>query len=72
VGVFSCEAKAIKPEEAIYRRLISELGCRYDETVFFDDILVNVEKAQELKINAFLWHDPETAKNQLAKLGVII
>jgi putative hydrolase of the HAD superfamily len=72
VGIFSCELNAIKPEEAIYRRLLSELGCKGDETVFFDDILVNVEKARELKINAFLWQDPETAATQLAGLGVLV
>jgi putative hydrolase of the HAD superfamily len=72
VGVFSCEVKAIKPEEAIYQRLLSELGCKGDETVFFDDVLVNVEKARELKINAFLWQNPETAVTQLAGLGVSV
>ncbi|AEF82632.1 HAD family hydrolase [Leadbettera azotonutricia] len=72
VGIFSCEVKAIKPEEAIYRKLLSELGCKSGETVFFDDILVNVEKAKELKINAFLWQNPEIAKIQLAGLGVTV
>ncbi|MDR2617455.1 MAG: HAD family phosphatase [Treponema sp.] len=70
VGIFSCEALSIKPEEAIYRKLLSALGCRGEEVVFFDDVLENVNKARELKINAFLWKDPENARQELAGLGV--
>jgi putative hydrolase of the HAD superfamily len=70
VGIFSCEVNVIKPEEAIYRKLVSALGCRSDEAVFFDDIQANVDKARELKINAFLWKDAENARRELAGLGV--
>jgi putative hydrolase of the HAD superfamily len=70
VGIFSCEAFSIKPEEAIYRKLLAALGCRGEEVVFFDDIPENVNKARELKINAFLWKDPENARQELAGLGV--
>jgi putative hydrolase of the HAD superfamily len=71
-GVFSCEVKAVKPEEAIYRRLVSALGCRNNETVFFDDIRDNVDKARELNINAFLWKDVGQARRELAGLGVTV
>jgi putative hydrolase of the HAD superfamily len=69
VGIFSCEVRSIKPEEAIYRRLVSALGCRNDETVFFDDNQENVDKARELTINAFLWKDVEQSRRDLAGPG---
>ena len=69
-GIFSCEAGFIKPEKAIYKKLLSELKCCGEEVVFFDDIPINVEKARELGINAFLWEDPEKARLELNGLGV--
>jgi putative hydrolase of the HAD superfamily len=69
-GVFSCEVNAIKPEEAIYRRLMTALGCRGDQAVFFDDVRENVDKAKELNINAFVWTDAAAARRDLAVLGV--
>jgi putative hydrolase of the HAD superfamily len=69
-GIFSCEAFSIKPEEAIYRKLFAALSCRPGEIVFFDDTPVNVEKARDLGMRAFLWKDPETAREELARLEV--
>jgi putative hydrolase of the HAD superfamily len=70
VGIFSCEAASIKPEEGIYRKLFDALACGPGEIVFFDDTPVNVEKARKLKMRAFLWKDPETAREELARLEV--
>jgi putative hydrolase of the HAD superfamily len=70
-AVFSCEAGAVKPEEKIYRVLLAALDCAPEELVFFDDTLRNVDKAAELGIRAFLWRDPETAREELRRLGVI-
>ncbi|MDR2403368.1 MAG: HAD family phosphatase [Spirochaetaceae bacterium] len=64
-GIFSCETGTVKPEEAIYRSLISALDCRPGEIIFFDDIRVNVDAALSLGINAFVWQDPLTAEEIL-------
>ena len=72
VGVFSCEVNLIKPEEAIYRKLLSLLGMEGDETVFFDDLPVNVKSARDLGIEAFLWKDPENARLELSALGLVL
>jgi putative hydrolase of the HAD superfamily len=69
VGVFSCEEGLIKPEEAIYRKLLEKLNCLPGEVVFFDDIAQNVDKARELKIEAFVWESPEKTRELLAELG---
>jgi putative hydrolase of the HAD superfamily len=70
VGLFSCEANLIKPEAAIYEKLLELLKCAPEEVVFFDDIQDNVKSAAALGIHAFLWKDPETARRDLSALGV--
>ncbi|MDR3167065.1 MAG: HAD family phosphatase [Treponema sp.] len=72
VGLYSCEAGFIKPEEAIYKALLSALGCNPEAVVFFDDLLDNVEKASRLGIKAFVWRDPDTARKHLEQLGLFI
>jgi len=72
VGVYSCEVNSIKPEEAIYRKLLSLLGVQAGETVFFDDIPANVKGARDLGIEAFLWKDPENARRELSSLGLVL
>ena len=69
-ALFSCELGIIKPEKAIYQKLISVMDCRPQELVFFDDVLENVEKAKELGVEARLWLDCEKARLDLADLGV--
>jgi putative hydrolase of the HAD superfamily len=68
-AVFSCEVGSIKPERRIYEILRSRLGCEFGEIVFFDDVPVNVEKAAELGIRAFLWKDSGAAREELRRLG---
>jgi len=70
IGVFSCEVNLIKPEEAIYRKLLSLAGVKAEELVFFDDIPENVNSAKNLGIKAFLWKDPKSARQELLSLGV--
>jgi putative hydrolase of the HAD superfamily len=72
VGIFSCEVGSIKPEEPIYRRLLSALDCEPAELVFFDDMQINIDKARSLGIQAFLWKDPETARRELNRLKVLL
>lgn len=70
VGVFSCEVGSIKPEEAIYQVLLHRLSCRPEEAMFFDDIPINVDKAETLGIRAFVWQNPETARKELQQAGI--
>jgi putative hydrolase of the HAD superfamily len=70
VGIFSCETGYIKPEEPIYRLLLSRLGCEPAELVFFDDMPINIDMARSLGIQGFVWEDPETARAELNRLKV--
>jgi len=69
-GLFSCEVNLIKPEEAIYHKLLSMLNVKAAETVFFDDIAENIKSARVLGIEAFLWADPDRARADLLSLGI--
>jgi putative hydrolase of the HAD superfamily len=71
-AVFSCEARSIKPESLIYEKLIAACGCDPREIVFFDDLPVNVEKAREMGMQAFVWQDPRAARAELQKLGLAL
>ena len=70
VALFSCEANLIKPELAIYSKLLSMLRLEAAEVVFFDDKPENIENAKVMGIQAFLWENPESARRELASLGV--
>ena len=70
VSVFSCEVGRIKPDKKIYEILLSRLGCKAEELVYFDDLDVNVTAALDLGIKAFLWKTPEEARNELNLLGI--
>ena len=69
-SVFSCEVHLVKPEEAIYRKMLSLLGVEAGELVFFDDKIDNVEGARALGIEAILWENPGMARRELLLLGV--
>jgi len=69
-ALFSCELNLLKPEEAIYRKLLSTLNLEGKEIVFFDDKPENIEGARALGIEAFLWDSPENARKTLASLEV--
>jgi putative hydrolase of the HAD superfamily len=69
-AIFSCETGSIKPEPAIYEKLIAALACDPKEIAFFDDMPPNVEKARELGIQAFLWKDAQNARGDLRAAGV--
>ncbi|MDR0447948.1 MAG: HAD family phosphatase [Treponema sp.] len=70
-GVFSCNVDAVKPEEIIYHILLSQLDCKAEELVYFDDVEENINAARAIGIQAFLWKDPEAAHDELKSLKVL-
>ena len=70
VGLFSCEVNLVKPETAIYEKLISMAAVEAGELVFFEDNPENVRSAVSMGIKAFLWESPEKARRELSSLGV--
>lgn len=60
-----------KPDEAIFRRVVDELGVEAGRVVFFDDNLVNVEAAASVGLQAHHVQGPREARIALAGLGLV-
>ena len=70
VQVWSFQLHMAKPDPAIYRHLLRELGTRPEETLFLDDKLVNVEAAQALGFQALEFSTVERLRADLIAAGL--
>jgi len=70
IGLYSCDVNLVKPEEAIYRKLLSMFSVEADELVFFDDKVENIKGAEITGIKALLWENSKEARRKLISLGV--
>lgn len=61
-GIFSGDVGAIKPEAAIYQQLQARHGLVPQQTVFFDDLLGNVQAARALGWHAVQFHNAAQAQ----------
>lgn len=68
----SYEAKAMKPDEAIYEDALKKLNLKPEECVYTDDILEYVDKAKSLGFEAFQFTTAEKFKEDLKSIGVNI
>jgi putative hydrolase of the HAD superfamily len=69
VLVWSYQLHMAKPDPAIYRHALKELGTKPEETLFVDDKLVNVEAAQALGMMALEFTTVERLRKDLAEAG---
>ena len=67
-GILSWMDKVIKPDPAIYQLLLSRFSLKAQECVFFDDVEVNVQAANEQGIHGILFTSKEQAEEELNKL----
>lgn len=66
--VISCEEHIIKPDAAIYHRLLEKLNLKADECVFTDDREVNIIGATACGIKGIVFHNAEQFKQELNTL----
>lgn len=71
-GVFSFKEKLLKPEKEIYDKIIQEYNLKPDETVFIDDMKINVEAAKELGLKGVVLDDPKNLLAELQRLDIDI
>ena len=69
VLVWSYQLLMAKPDPAIYRHLLKELGTRPEETLFLDDRPVNVEAARALGMKALEFTTVAQLRNDLIAQG---
>jgi len=70
VLVWSYQLGIAKPDPAIYRHTLAELGTRPEETLFIDDKLENVEAARVLGIRAIQFFSVEYLRQELMAAGL--
>lgn len=69
--VLSFRVGAMKPDPAIYRAALACAGCTAAETLFVDDLPVNIQAAGELGIKGILYQTEAQLRSDLARLGLL-
>ncbi len=62
---WSCELDMLKPEPEIYRHTLERLGVCAEEALFLDDREENVEGARRVGMQALVFRDVATLRNDL-------
>ena len=69
VLVWSFQLSMAKPEPAIYRHVLQQLGTKPEETLFLDDKLVNIEAARALGMKAIEFTNVDRLREDLITAG---
>jgi putative hydrolase of the HAD superfamily len=69
VLVWSFQLLLAKPDPAIYRHVLKELGTLPEETLFIDDKLVNIQAAQALGMKALVFTNVDRLRDDLIAAG---
>lgn len=70
-GIVSYKEKMLKPEPAIYKRLIEEYQIDPKESIFIDDVQANIEDARKLSFETILFKDTDDLRKRLRSYGVL-
>lgn len=68
--IISSEHGIIKPEPAIFHKMLEMLNVTKEEAVFIDDRQVNVDAASNIGIKGILFSSNDQLKNSFLKLGI--
>ena len=63
--VYSYEVKAIKPQPQIYQVLLSNYQLNAHESIFIDDLEINIRAAKDLGIEGILCQTPAQVRTEL-------
>jgi putative hydrolase of the HAD superfamily len=69
--VISYKEKLLKPEKEIYQLLLNRYNLKPEETIFVDDIVENIQAAEELGIKSILYKGPEALRELLKREGAL-
>lgn len=70
-GVISCRVRLIKPEPQIYAHLLSEYGLEPADTVFIDDLPVNLAAAAQFGMRTIQFIEPAQCERELRAMGCL-
>jgi len=66
---FSAEIRATKPDPAIYRHSLQQLGVNASEALFLDDRETNIQGAQAVGMEGLLYSTPASLREDLEAWG---
>lgn len=69
--IISSEHKLIKPDPAIFKKILKMLGVSSNEAVFIDDRQVHVDAANKLDIKGILFSSNQQLKDEFRELKLI-
>lgn len=69
--VVSGEVKLLKPDPAIYLRLLRDHGLNAADCVFIDDVEINVHGAERVGMHAIHYRDPAQLRQALTRLDLL-
>lgn len=69
-GIVSYKEKLLKPEEAIYNRLVEEYKIKPEESIFIDDTEVNIECADKLNFGTIIFKDAVDLREKLRSFNI--
>jgi putative hydrolase of the HAD superfamily len=70
-AVISCRLQLCKPEPAIYAHLLKKYELEAAQTLFIDDVQVNLDAAAQLGIRTLKFENAAQCERELHALGVI-
>lgn len=70
--VVSGEEHIVKPDEAIFKRLLDRYGLNAAECIFVDDLQRNVDGAIQAGLQGLLFRGAESLREDLRRLGICI
>jgi putative hydrolase of the HAD superfamily len=69
--VISCRINLCKPEPEIYSHLLENYGLNAADTIFIDDVEINLATARELGIQTIRFENPVQCADKLGAIGCI-
>jgi len=69
--MYSFEEKIVKPDPALYSKLLKKLGVEPDETIFIDNKAKNVQSARSLGMYGLVFTTPEEFKKEMIELKMV-
>jgi putative hydrolase of the HAD superfamily len=70
-AIFSYQVKTIKPEPAIYQLLLNTYNLKPEESLFIDDLEVNINGAKQHGIDGIVCTDHATVREELKKHRIL-
>jgi len=70
--VISCRINKVKPELEIYQYLVKEYKLDVNNTVFIDDVEINVKAAANIGLKTIKFENPYQCRRELEALGCLL